>query len=156
LVRETCADKIFHWRDKTCHSREYRSELQLIVNLLNTSYFAKDGLVRLFSVYAHPHQMSYLSTQRRIRKYFFSHYFCFVFLRQPTIHQMREKKNHRGRVKEVETFQYFRSDNEPDGIINSTHNTFSKKAGHFNFSSQLFSEIWCGLHFKLRQAHYHS
>jgi hypothetical protein len=33
------------------------------------------------------------------------------------------------------------SDNEPDGIINSIHNTFSKKAGHFNFSSQLFSEI---------------
>jgi hypothetical protein len=28
-----------------------------------------------------------------------------------------------------------------DGIINSTHNTFSKKAGHFNDSSQLFSEI---------------
>jgi hypothetical protein len=36
---------------------------------------------------------------------------------------------------------YFTSDNEPDGIINSTHNTFSKKAGHFNFSNQLFSEI---------------
>jgi hypothetical protein len=34
------------------------------------------------------------------------------------------------------------SDNEPDGIINSTHNTFSKKAGHFNDSSQLFSEIY--------------
>jgi hypothetical protein len=33
------------------------------------------------------------------------------------------------------------SDNEPDGIINSTHNTFSKKAGHFKVSSQLFSEI---------------
>jgi hypothetical protein len=77
-------------------------------------------------------------------------------MRQPTTHQMREKKNHRGRVKEVETFQYFTSDNEPDGIINSTHNTFSKKAGHFKFSSQLFSEIWGGLHFKLRQAHYHS
>jgi hypothetical protein len=27
-------------------------------------------------------------------------------MRQPTIHQMREKKNHRGKVKEVETFQY--------------------------------------------------
>jgi hypothetical protein len=34
------------------------------------------------------------------------------------------------------------SDNEPDEIINSTHNTFSKKAGHFNDSSQLFSEIY--------------
>jgi hypothetical protein len=33
------------------------------------------------------------------------------------------------------------SDNEPDGIINSTHNTFSKKAGHFNDGSQLFSEV---------------
>jgi hypothetical protein len=30
-------------------------------------------------------------------------------MRQPTIHQMREKKNHRGKVKEIETFQY-----EPD------------------------------------------
>jgi hypothetical protein len=28
-------------------------------------------------------------------------------MRQPTIHQMREKKNHRGKVKEVETVQYF-------------------------------------------------
>jgi hypothetical protein len=52
-------------------------------------------------------------TQRRIHKYFFSHYFCFIFfrksspegMRQPTIHQMR-KKNHRGKVKEVEKFQY--------------------------------------------------
>jgi hypothetical protein len=30
------------------------------------------------------------------------------------------------------------SDNEPDGIIN----TFSKKAGHFNFSSQLFCQLF--------------
>jgi hypothetical protein len=29
-------------------------------------------------------------------------------------------------------------DNKPDGIENATHNTFSKKAGYFNFSSQLF------------------
>jgi hypothetical protein len=36
---------------------------------------------------------------------------------------------------------YFTSGNEPDVIINLTHNTFSKKAGHLNFSSQLFSEI---------------
>jgi hypothetical protein len=27
-------------------------------------------------------------------------------MRQPTIHQMREKKNHRGKVKEVENLQY--------------------------------------------------
>jgi hypothetical protein len=27
-------------------------------------------------------------------------------MRQPTIHQMREKKNHRGKVKEVERLQY--------------------------------------------------
>jgi hypothetical protein len=33
------------------------------------------------------------------------------------------------------------SDNEPDGIKNATHNTFSKRAGCFNFSSQLFSEM---------------
>jgi hypothetical protein len=26
-------------------------------------------------------------------------------MRQPTIHQMREKKNHRGKVKEVEKLQ---------------------------------------------------
>jgi hypothetical protein len=40
-------------------------------------------------------------------------YFCFVFFRKnfirgnaaTTIHQMREKKNHRGKVEEVETFQ---------------------------------------------------
>jgi hypothetical protein len=27
-------------------------------------------------------------------------------MRQPTIHQMKEKKNHRGNVKEVERLQY--------------------------------------------------
>jgi hypothetical protein len=27
-------------------------------------------------------------------------------MRQPTIHQMREKKNHRGKVKEVERLQH--------------------------------------------------
>jgi hypothetical protein len=27
-------------------------------------------------------------------------------MRQPTIHQMREKKNHRGKVEEVERLQY--------------------------------------------------
>jgi hypothetical protein len=27
-------------------------------------------------------------------------------MRQPTIHQMREKKNHRGKVEEVEKLQY--------------------------------------------------
>jgi hypothetical protein len=36
---------------------------------------------------------------------------------------------------------YFTSDNEPNGIKNAPHNIFSKKAGHFNFSSQLFSEM---------------
>jgi hypothetical protein len=36
---------------------------------------------------------------------------------------------------------YFMSDNEPDGIENATHNTFSKKVGYFNFNSQLFSEM---------------
>jgi hypothetical protein len=36
---------------------------------------------------------------------------------------------------------YFMSDNEPNGIKNAPHNIFSKKAGHFNFSSQLFSEM---------------
>jgi hypothetical protein len=29
-------------------------------------------------------------------------------MRQPTIQQMREKKNHRGKVKEVEMLQYLR------------------------------------------------
>jgi hypothetical protein len=36
------------------------SNNQLTFNLLNAAYFAKNGLVRQFSVYAHPHQMSYL------------------------------------------------------------------------------------------------
>jgi hypothetical protein len=27
-------------------------------------------------------------------------------MRQPTIHQMRENKNHRGKIKEVERLQY--------------------------------------------------
>jgi hypothetical protein len=36
---------------------------------------------------------------------------------------------------------YFTSDNELDGIKNATQNTFSKKAGYFNFSTQVFSEM---------------
>jgi hypothetical protein len=36
---------------------------------------------------------------------------------------------------------YFTGDNEPNGIKNAPHNIFSKKVGHFNFSSQLFSEM---------------
>jgi hypothetical protein len=42
---------------------------------------------------------------------------------------------------------YFTGDNEPNGIKNAPHNIFSKKAGHFNFSSQLFSEMYGGSHF---------
>jgi hypothetical protein len=36
---------------------------------------------------------------------------------------------------------FTKSDNEPNGIKNAPHNIFSKKAAHFNFSSQLFSEM---------------
>jgi hypothetical protein len=36
---------------------------------------------------------------------------------------------------------YFTSGNEPNGIKNAPHNIFSKKAGHFNFSNQFFSEM---------------
>jgi hypothetical protein len=36
---------------------------------------------------------------------------------------------------------YFTGDNEPNGTKNAPHNIFSKKVGHFNFSSQLFSEM---------------
>jgi hypothetical protein len=35
-------------------------------------------------------------------------------MRQPTIHQMREKKNHRGKVKEIEKLQYL------DVVLNKT------------------------------------
>jgi hypothetical protein len=53
-------------------------------------------------------------TQRRIHKYFFSHYFCFVFFRKNFIRGNAATSNipneggkfHRGRFKEVETFQY--------------------------------------------------
>jgi hypothetical protein len=53
-------------------------------------------------------------TQRRIHKYFFSYYFCFVFFRKNNIRgnaatnntPNEEKKNHRGKVKEVERLQY--------------------------------------------------
>jgi hypothetical protein len=53
-------------------------------------------------------------TQRRIHKYLFSHYFCFVFSRRNFIRGNAATnntpneggKNHRGKVKEVETFQY--------------------------------------------------
>jgi hypothetical protein len=40
----------------------------------------------------------------------------------------------------------FTSDNEPHRIKNATYNTCSKKAGYFNFSSQLFSKnvVWVG------------
>jgi hypothetical protein len=41
-------------------------------------------------------------------------------------------------------------------IENATHNTFSKKAGCFNFSNQLFSEMWRGLHFQFCRAHCNS
>jgi hypothetical protein len=53
-------------------------------------------------------------TQRRIHKYFFSHYFCFVFFRKNFIRGNAStnntpnegEKNHREKVKEVEKFQY--------------------------------------------------
>jgi hypothetical protein len=53
-------------------------------------------------------------TQRRIHKYFFSHYFYFVFFRKNFIRGNAATnytpneggKFHRGKVKEVETFQY--------------------------------------------------
>jgi hypothetical protein len=54
-------------------------------------------------------------TQRRIHKYFFSHYFCFEFFRKNNIRgnaatnntpNQGEKKNHRGKVKEVERCEY--------------------------------------------------
>jgi hypothetical protein len=43
--------------------------------------------------------------------------------------------------------RYFMSDNEPNGIKIAPHNIFSKKAGHFNFSSQLFRKYSVGLIF---------
>jgi hypothetical protein len=53
-------------------------------------------------------------TQRRIHKYFFSHYFCFVFFRKNNIRgnaatnntPNEGEKNHRGKVKEVERLQH--------------------------------------------------
>jgi hypothetical protein len=50
----------------------------------------------------------------------------------------------------------FTSDNEPDGIENATHNTFSKKAGYFNFNSRLFSGNVVWVAFQFRRAHNHS
>jgi hypothetical protein len=52
-------------------------------------------------------------TQRRIHKYFLSHYFCFVFFRKNNIRgnaatnntPNEGKKNHQGKVKEVERLQ---------------------------------------------------
>jgi hypothetical protein len=56
-------------------------------------------------------------TQRSIHKYFFSHYFCFVFFRKNNIRgnaatnntPNEGEKDHRGKVKEVEKLQYFAS-----------------------------------------------
>jgi hypothetical protein len=39
-------------------------------------------------------------------------------MRQPTIHQMREKKYHRGKVKEVEKLQYERNSKQLNFILN--------------------------------------
>jgi hypothetical protein len=49
----------------------------------------------------------------------------------------------------------FTSDNEPDGIENATHNTFSKKAGYY-FNSRLFSGNVVWVTFQFRRAHNHS
>jgi hypothetical protein len=43
---------------------------------------------------------------------------------------------------------YFTSDNEPNGNENATQNTFPKYPA--------FLETYCGLHFRIRRAHYHS
>jgi hypothetical protein len=56
-------------------------------------------------------------TQHRIHKHFFSHYFCFVFFRKNFIRGNAATNNtpneggkfHRGKVKEVGTFQYVHS-----------------------------------------------
>jgi hypothetical protein len=52
-------------------------------------------------------------TQRRIHKYFFSHYFRFVFFRKnfirgnaATNNTPNKKKKHRGKIKEVEMLKY--------------------------------------------------
>jgi hypothetical protein len=46
--------------------------------------------------------------------------------------------------------------NEPDGIENATHNTCPKKFDiEIKICVQLFLEMYCGLHFQFRQAHYH-
>jgi hypothetical protein len=43
-------------------------------------------------------------------------------MRQPTIHQMREKKNHRGKVKEVEKLHYrTKRKNEPPSRDQRAH-----------------------------------
>jgi hypothetical protein len=71
-------------------------------------------------------------TQRRIHpsihKYFFSHYFCFVFFRKNIIRGNAATNNkpneggkfHRGKVKEVEMFQYERDNVLPFQFLRET------------------------------------
>jgi hypothetical protein len=45
-----------------------RSNSQLIFKSVERPYFTKDGLVRLFSIYARPHQLSYLRPSLTLRQ----------------------------------------------------------------------------------------
>jgi hypothetical protein len=47
---------------------------------------------------------------------------------------------------------YFTSDNEPDGIENATHNTFQYIV---RVPSSFAFQMYCGLPFQFRRAHYH-
>jgi hypothetical protein len=50
-------------------------------------------------------------------------------MRQPTIHQMREKKNHRGKVKEVEKLHYrTKRKNEPPSRDQRAHLLYTTRA----------------------------
>jgi hypothetical protein len=46
---------------------------------------------------------------------------------------------------------YFTSGNEPHGIVNATHNTFTKKLD-MKLKYPAFLEMYCGLHFQFRRA----
>jgi hypothetical protein len=51
---------------------------------------------------------------------------------------------------------YFTSDNEPGGIGNATHNTFGKQTWISTRKiSRFVFQMYCGLHFQMRQAPYH-
>jgi hypothetical protein len=46
--------------------------------------------------------------------------------------------------------------NEPDGIENATHNTFAKQTWILSAGMRFTLQMYCGLYFQFRRAHYHS